>query len=199
MKDMPELIHSITAHLRQFVGNRRDSARHKVQREAHLLFRASLLSAKPGAAAGASRSLTLEGQTRDISATGLALILPATHIEESHLTGENPLQITLELPGGPVLIHGKAVRYDRLNNSEAGAGALVCVLITGMSNRDRTFFNKYLKRLRFQAREVAPLLLLLTVEQSSTRPPLTRRLAVTSAYFWEVIGEWGRIRRMIRA
>ena len=160
MKGMPDLIHSITAHLRQFVGNRRDSARHKAQRQARLLFRASLLSAQPGTAGGARQSLTLEGHTRDISETGLALILPATGIEESRLTGENPMQITLELPGGPVLIHGKAVRCDRLNKSESDAGALVCVRITGMSNRDRTFFNKYLKRLRFQAREVAPLLLL---------------------------------------
>lgn len=169
MKGMPDLIQSITAHLRHFVGNRRDSARHKAQRQVRLLFRASLLSAPPAVPGGARQSMTFQGHTRDISETGLALILPATGIEENHLTGENPMQITLELPGGPVLIHGKAVRCDRLNKSESDTGALVCVRIIGMSNRDRTFFNKYLKRLRFLAREVAPLLLL-AIEHSFVQP-----------------------------
>jgi hypothetical protein len=97
-------------------------------------------------ARGAQHSLALEGFTRDVSATGLALILPAIRIGEHYLTGEGRiLRITLEFPTGPIQIDAVPVRYERLDENEPEKGYLVGVKIAEMSDDDRARFNEGMK------------------------------------------------------
>ena len=154
---MPELIHSIAARMRQFVGNRRTAPRRYAQHEARLEFSASLLGEKTGRRDD-TLPATLNGYTRDISETGLALIVPDVQIEEHDLTGSNrALRVMLEFPGAPIVLEATPVRCQSLApEGREKEGSLLCVRITQMSVRDRASFTKYLRKLHAPVRDFAP-------------------------------------------
>jgi hypothetical protein len=129
---------------------RRQHPRHQLKLRAHLLFSVQLTGAREGEQGEPSESLNLVGQTRDISATGLGLVIPVAEIEEKYLTGEeSTLSVELYLPTGPILIVAQPVRCERL--SETGEksifteGYLIGARITEVSDPDR--FIEYLKTL----------------------------------------------------
>lgn len=139
---MPELMRAIVARLHRFIGDRRRAPRYRLR----LPFIISLPGVRSGSANGARRAPSLEGFTRDVSATGLALILPAIRIGEHYLTNEDrPLRITLELPTVTLQIEAVPVRYERLDENETEKGYLVGVKITEMSEDDRARFIEYLR------------------------------------------------------
>jgi len=139
---MPEMIRSIAARLREFVGNNRRAPR----REARIPVSVAPFDASAHTARNASM---LRGHTRDVSATGLGFVVPAIHIGGSYLTGENrKLQIALDLPSEPIQISAAPVRYERLDDTDAETGYLIGAHITEMSDPDRTRFTEYLRTLR---------------------------------------------------
>ncbi len=144
---------SIRARLRKVVGNRRRSRRRREQRAARLVFTFSPPDPKPSAG-GAPARLAIKGWTRDLSETGLALIVPDTSIGEHRLIEEGrTLRVMLELPQGPIVIHAAPVRHERLDQEK---GHLICVRITQVNDRDRGRFLEHLRRLRFRIGGHAP-------------------------------------------
>ena len=138
---MPEAIRLIVNRLREYVGNRRRVPRYQTRVAVSL----SIFEEKPKAG-GARHTQTLEGYTRDLSVTGLALILPAIRIGERYLTDGRTLHVTLELPDGPVQMHVVAVRYERLEEEDSnGKGYLIGARIHAISNTDRDNFIAYLE------------------------------------------------------
>ena len=138
---MPELIRSIAARLHRFIGNRRRAPRYKLR----LPLSISLLDVR-SSANGAGRARALEGYTRDLSESGLAMILPAIRIGEHYLMGEGrTLRVVLELPTAPVEMKVVPVRYERLDESEAEKGYLIGLSINEMSDQDREGFVEYLR------------------------------------------------------
>lgn len=134
---MPERIRAIAGHLRRLVGERR---RHPRLR-ARLAVSVVLLGAR-----GESVTPPLEGHTRDVSACGLALILPAVRVGERYLAGEaQTLSVTLRLPTSTIRLRGAPARYERLDEGEADTGYLIGLRITEMDERDRAAFDEYLK------------------------------------------------------
>jgi len=133
---MSELPRRIVSRLRRFVGNRRHSRRVRAQ----LSFTLSL--SDPRLSTNGHRRLpSLNGHTLDVSATGLALIVPAIRIGEHYLAGdERKVHIRLELPSGPVEMRVETVRYESL---EDGSGYLIGARILEMSASDRASFDKY--------------------------------------------------------
>jgi len=107
---------------------------------AHLSFTLSL--SDPRLSTNGHRRLpSLNGHTLDVSATGLALIVPAIRIGEHYLAGdERKVHIRLELPSGPVEMRVGTVRYESL---EDGSGYLIGARILEMSASDRASFDKY--------------------------------------------------------
>jgi len=136
---MSELPRRIVSRLRRFVGNRRHSKRVR----ARLRFTLSL--SDPRVSSNGHRRLpSLEGHTLDVSATGLALVVPAIRIAEHYLTGEErKLYIMLELPNGPVEMRVAPVRYESLDDE---AGYLIGARILEMSDSDRASFDKYVAK-----------------------------------------------------
>jgi c-di-GMP-binding flagellar brake protein YcgR len=112
-----------------------------------LSFSLSLLGVKTRAeSALGQRPAKIEGYTRDLSATGLALVVPTIRAGEHYLTGEGRLLlVTLEHPGGPLTLQVVPVRYEQLDESETERGYLIGVKITEMSDADRARFNTYLR------------------------------------------------------
>jgi hypothetical protein len=90
----------------------------------------------------------MDGHTVDISANGMALIVPAIRIGEHHLVGENRnLSVNLELPVGPVEMQVTPVRYEALERHESETGYLMAVKIVTMSVEDRAKFSEYVSTL----------------------------------------------------
>jgi hypothetical protein len=144
---MPELIRLIANRLREFVGNRRRAPRYRIRLEAEMTLSASL----PGAKTSAERSgqrLKLAGYTRDISETGMAIIVPTIHIGGQYFTDSNrKLQIVLTLPTGLVELHGRPVRYTPLEEDAADTGYLIGLAIESMRVTDRARFKDYVETL----------------------------------------------------
>ena len=135
---MPERLRTLVGRIREFAGDRRHMARHRV----HL--NVTVSPASPTKANG-RRPASLQGYTRDISANGIGLIMPAIRIGDRYLAGENcRLAIILELPEGPIEITAISERYEPLE--EPGeVGFLIGARITNISDVDRKLLTAYLK------------------------------------------------------
>jgi c-di-GMP-binding flagellar brake protein YcgR len=140
---MAEFTRGIVSRLRQFVGDRRHSKRQRVR----LAF--SISVASPAKSLNGTRRMSsMDGHTLDLSATGMALIVPAIRIGEHHLVGENrSLNVKLELPVGPIEMQVTPVRYEALEDHPTETGYLVGVKIVGMPVEDRAQFSEYVSAL----------------------------------------------------
>ncbi|MFN2452641.1 MAG: PilZ domain-containing protein [Pyrinomonadaceae bacterium] len=142
---MPEIIRAIAGRLREFVGNRRRAKRY----QARLPVAVCLIDAKAVRANDdeRKRSAALEGHTLDISATGLALALPAIRIGEHYLTNQDRhLEINIELAAGQTLsVRARVVRYERLDGE---AGEMIYLLgVHLLEVGDQLQFAAYLQTL----------------------------------------------------
>ena len=137
---MSEKLRSFVGRLRGYAGDRRHA-----RRSAQLPLSVSIFD--PNKRVNGRRALpTLEGYTKDVSPTGLALILPAIRIGGHYLVGQDrTLQIVLELPSGPVQMHAMSARYERLEENGSELGYLIGVRITKMSDQHRESLLAYLK------------------------------------------------------
>lgn len=136
---MSELPRRIVSRLRRFVGNRRHSKRVR----ASLSFTLSLSDPRLNSN-GYRRLPSLDGHTLDVSATGLALVVPAIRIGEHYLAGEDrKLHVRLDLPTGPVEMRVGTVRYESMEDE---AGYLIGARILEMSDSDRASFDKYVAK-----------------------------------------------------
>lgn len=137
---MAELARTIASRLRQFIGNRRRAKRYEIQ----LAFTVSLAEHRTN---GARRAAEMKGHTLDVSATGLALVLPAIRIGEHYLAGGNRrLDLKLELPTGTINLEVVSVRYESLEEEDAKSGYIVGVHITRISPKDQARFNEFVKK-----------------------------------------------------
>lgn len=141
---MPELMRSIITRLRSVVGNRRRARRVR----ARLRFSVSLLDVKTVAESAIPRRLPqLEGYTRDLSETGLALVVPTIRIGDHYLTGaDRRLLVTLHHPSGPMALQVVPVRYEQLDEDDTERGYLIGVRIEEFSDTDRARFIAYLEK-----------------------------------------------------
>lgn len=136
---MPELLRNIAGRLRHLLGERRHPARYP----ARLAVVVSLLEDR------ASAPPTLAGHTRDVSASGISVVLPSIRVGDRYLAGEGQtLRVMLRLPDAQhARLYGTPVRYERLEPDDAEKGYLVGIRLTGGDERDRDAFDAYLKTL----------------------------------------------------
>lgn len=135
---MSELARNIAARLRQFIGDRRRAERCKV----NLPVEVSLLEESQNHSL--HRGQSTHGHTLDISATGLALVVPVIRIGDHYLAGENrSLVLDVELPDGTIEVQVTPVRYERLDEEESEHGYLIGVSINSMSDPDRERYDEF--------------------------------------------------------
>ena len=125
--------------VRRFIGDRRNATRRPAHRKARLVFSLTMTGGDARA-----RTMPVEGHTRDISESGLAIIVPSLRVADTYLTDSQcTLRIVLlNLPTGEVEIEGTPVRHEELSE---GKGHLIGVRITGMSDNDRARLVEFLK------------------------------------------------------
>ena len=140
---MPELLRSFVARMRGYVADRRRAPRYQLR----LPCRVSLYDAGARAPRPAPE---LEGYTRDISASGLALVLPAVRVGGRYLTGADvTLRVVLARPEAPIELLAAPVHYDQLSAEGDGEqGFLVGVKIKTWSAADRARYEAQLNELR---------------------------------------------------
>lgn len=140
---MAEFVRTVVSRLRKFVGDRREVKRQR----ARLAFIISIASPAKNLK-GSRRTISMDGHTLDLSANGMALIVPAITLGEHHLVGENrSLDVQLELPTGPVEMQVVPVRYERLEEQASETGYLIAVKIVGMLESDRVRYREHVSTL----------------------------------------------------
>jgi hypothetical protein len=141
-EEMLQLIRSLETGLRNFVRSLRQSPRYSPR----LPFKLSMLDQESGGSV--RQALKLSGYTRNISETGMALLVPAVRSGDYHLAARNrKLLIVLELPNGTIRLQAAPIRYEPLSRNNADRGYLIGVRIISMTDDDRLRFLKYLHRL----------------------------------------------------
>ena len=87
------------------------------------------------------------GHTRDLSESGLSLLLPTALLGDQDISEEGaPLRIVLCLPTGIVIVHAATVRSASLP-CEAGQEVLVGARIVRMYDADRRRYQTFLHEL----------------------------------------------------
>jgi hypothetical protein len=114
---------------------RREMRRLKVKCEVELLADLSLLDTDAGEPL---ESLIFMGQTSDLSAAGLAMIIPSTIIDERFC-------LSLHLPDGVIRLEVTPVRCERITGANSSQGYLLGTRITDVKQRER--FERYIERL----------------------------------------------------
>lgn len=128
-----------------FSGNNR---RHAHRRKARLPVSVSFIETNAPADSSHSPLLSVLGYTRDLSADGLALILPSVPPGEDDLTSEaRHLRIILALPLGDVEMRSTVVRHERLGENDPEIGYLVGVSIDEMTAPESDLYLEYLRTL----------------------------------------------------
>lgn len=136
------MLRTLVGRLRAVAANRRRAPRKRVR----LACSVSLHDPKAAtAAAGPStrRASSLECHTRDLSATGIALVAPSIRINDRYLTGTT-LRLLLDHPAGPLEIIAQPVRYEQLPPDADEVGYLIGLHIVSMSDEDRARYRERL-------------------------------------------------------
>jgi hypothetical protein len=91
--------------------------------------------------------LSIRGETKDLSKTGIAFIVSAIRIKEYYLVGENrPLNAEIDLPDGTKLkMQVVGQRYEQINIHDSVSEYFIGAKITQMSEAEREVYEDYLK------------------------------------------------------
>ena len=89
-------------------------------------------------------SLVFFGRTKDMSAGGLALVLPSTPIDEKYCSESTRLRLALHLPTGSVNLEVNPVRCIPLNTDDAAMGYLMAAQILSIDDQ-RDEYDSYLR------------------------------------------------------
>ena len=90
----------------------------------------------------------LEGRTRDVSESGLGVVLPSIYIGFACVVDEGrALRLALSLPSGAVEMNATPAHYIRLDESGEQTSYLVGLRITAMGEEDRARYAEYLSTL----------------------------------------------------
>jgi hypothetical protein len=125
---------------------RRSMRRLRVNCEVELAANLSLLD---NDAYDAESPLIFFGQTSDLSAVGLAMVLPATIIDERFCTDANRLKLSLHLPQGIIGLEVAPVRCERISDSYSVRGYLLGTRITKVDQQES--FERYLESVSGQS------------------------------------------------
>lgn len=92
--------------------------------------------------------LPLIGYTRDISESGIALVVSTKSMSVLHNLGQSyKLQLMLTIPRGSVELEITPARYQHITDADTGSRFLIGAQITKISDTDRERLVEYLESL----------------------------------------------------
>ena len=94
-------------------------------------------------------SPALPGYLRDISKTGVSIVVPSIRFGNCSLvSGNYPLGIKIELPNGIISIQVAPVRYDRLGGEPGKSRYLIGARIMQITDSDRKRLTKHIEQFK---------------------------------------------------
>lgn len=148
---MPEIVRSIIGRFCRIIGNHNHARRHELRLPLTLSLQ-DCRTHRAYAATTTSRAATISGHTRNISDTGLSLILPSVHFGNRYLMdGDLTLKIELEFPAGSINFQVAPVRYEALDENQVECGYLVGLRITKITDPERQRLAAYLRQAKRSA------------------------------------------------
>lgn len=98
--------------------------------------------------------LSISGETKDLSKTGIAFIVSAIRLREYYLVGENrTLNAELDLPNGKVKMQLVGQRYKQIGEHLSESKFLVGATITKIGDQDREIYEYFLQNGRKRKRK----------------------------------------------
>jgi hypothetical protein len=110
-------------------GDRRRERRVAASHEVRVEVGTAILDRELGT--GSLGPLALYGHTRDLSPTGLGIVIPAADMGPRHSGESLPARVRVGLPGGGVEVEAEAVHWAPLDDMGLGRGVLIGVRVTG--------------------------------------------------------------------
>lgn len=90
--------------------------------------------------------LSISGETKDLSVTGIAFIVSSIRLKETYLVGEGrTLNAELDLPGGKVKMQVIGQRHEQVGQHISTAKFLVGAKIIRISEHDREAYEDFLR------------------------------------------------------
>jgi hypothetical protein len=143
-KIMANLIRYLLGRLRGAVDDRRRAPRYNVR----VSFSVSILDEKADST-NTRPPLTLVGRTRNVSESGLALVVPSLNLGIGHLDDRNStLRLVLDLPDGRAEVHVTPARSYPLDGADRDGGYFIGAKITRMSDATLARYTGFLRGLR---------------------------------------------------
>ena len=91
-------------------------------------------------------SLSTSGETKDLSKSGIAFIVPSIRLREYYLVGENrTLQAELDLPNGKIRMQIVGVRYEQIGIHDSTVNYLIGAKILSITPLEQEIYEEYLK------------------------------------------------------
>lgn len=141
---MVKLVSSIVGRAYKLLGTYVHARRHDMR----LPLSVSLLDAQTKTTSD-PYSPAMAGYLRDISKTGISLIVPSIRFGNRFLlSGHDPLRVRVELPNGAVNIQVAPVRYDRLYEEQSERRYLIGARIMEMTASDREHLTRYIQQVK---------------------------------------------------
>ena len=110
-------------------GERRRAPRVAARYEARVEVGTTILDQKIGT--GCLGPLTLYGHTRDVSPSGMGIVIPAADIGPRHSGEHLPARVRVGFAGHDVEVEAEAVHWAPLGEMGLGSGVLIGVRVTG--------------------------------------------------------------------
>jgi hypothetical protein len=92
-------------------------------------------------------NLLVRGETKDLSSSGIAFVVPSIRLREYYLVGENrTLDAELGLPGGKLKMKLVGCRYEQLNDEHSSTNSyLIGANIVEMADDERKVYEDFLR------------------------------------------------------
>lgn len=147
---MAEVMRLLASRLREYVVNRRSARRHRMSLPVSVALIAPKYVGKQETKNGKAEehiSSFVSGHTRDISESGLAIVVSKIHIEGRYLTDQDRLLlIKVELPSEEIIqFKATAKRHQPVEGEQNEKGFLIGAEIKDIDEENRTKLIAYLK------------------------------------------------------
>ena len=101
-------------------------------------------------------NLSISGETKDLSKTGIAFVVSAIRLREYYLVGEGrTLNAELDLPDGKIKMQIVGQRYEQVGQHISTAKFLIGATITKITDGDRDAYEHFLQFGKRSMRRIA--------------------------------------------
>lgn len=126
-------------------NDRRRSPRLRAQLEAELVTDLSFLDGSE--LQDSDASLVFMGVTHNVSANGLAVVVPSIRMDESYCEQARPISLALHLPDAAVQMKIEPIHCTALTEKDPDQGYLIGARITSSQEVDEHEWQKYVEDL----------------------------------------------------